>query len=279
VLVIGGGAVLDAVGFAAATAHRGVRLIRFPTTTLAQADGGLGVKNGINVFGKKNFLGTFCTPWAVINDARFLTTLSDRDHRCGFSEAVKVALIKDASLFADLCADATSLAAREEEPTRRTVRRAADLHLRHIVEGGDPFELTVSRPLDYGHWSAHKLEQITRFELRHGEAVAIGVALDTLCSVGRGWLAPSSAGRVLSCLADLGFELDHEALSDTSSLLGGLEEFREHLGGRLTITLLREIGQPVDVHDMDATGVEAAVVDLRAWWSKRRERDRAEDAA
>ena len=83
VIAVGGGAMLDAVGFAAASAHRGVRLLRVPTTTLAQADSGVGVKNGINAFGKKNFLGAFSPPWAVVNDESFLRTLSDRDWRCG----------------------------------------------------------------------------------------------------------------------------------------------------------------------------------------------------
>lgn len=94
VVVIGGGAVLDAVGFAAATAHRGVRLIRLPTTTLAQADSGVGVKNAVNRFGKKNWLGAFAVPWAVINDTALLASLPDRDFAAGFSEAVKVTLLK-----------------------------------------------------------------------------------------------------------------------------------------------------------------------------------------
>src|SRR5690242_11984487 len=99
VLAVGGGALLDMVGLAAATAHRGVRHIRIPTTTLSQDDSGVGVKNGINAFGKKNFIGTFAPPFAVINDFKLLETLSPRDKRSGFVEAVKVALIRDAEFF------------------------------------------------------------------------------------------------------------------------------------------------------------------------------------
>ena len=99
VVAIGGGAVLDLAGYAAATAHRGVRLIRVPTTVLAQNDSGVGVKNGVNAYGKKNFVGTFAPPFAVFNDFSFLDTLDDRDWRAGTSEAVKVALVKDASFF------------------------------------------------------------------------------------------------------------------------------------------------------------------------------------
>jgi 3-dehydroquinate synthase len=259
VLVIGGGAVLDAIGFAAATVHRGVRLIRMPTTTLAQADGGLGVKNGVNAFGKKNLLGTFAVPWAVINDGAFLETLSDRDFRCGFSEVVKVALLKDARLFMEMASRARRVAARDASAAASLLRRSAELHFDHIVSGGDPFELRASRPLDFGHWSAHKLEQMSDFEIRHGEAVAIGVALDVVHSALLGWLAWPAAESILSCLEHLGFRLWCEELLETSTLLEGLQEFREHLGGELTITLLRGIGEPRDVHELDGALVRSAV--------------------
>jgi len=251
VFAIGGGAMLDAVGFAAATAHRGVRLIRFPTTTLSQDDAGIGVKNGINAFGKKNFLGTFRLPWAVINDESFLATLSDRDWRSGFSEAVKVALLKDAAFFRHIEAVATHLGRRDEATAAPIIRRSAELHLDHIALGGDPFELLNARPLDFGHWSAHKIEQLSGFRIKHGEAVAIGLALDVLYSVASGRLAPSEADRILSCLARIGFALYDGVLEDRERLMDGLEEFREHLGGRLTITLLEGIGRPVDVHEVD----------------------------
>src|ERR1700677_2521353 len=106
VLAVGGGALLDVAGLAAATAHRGVRHVRVPTTVLSQNDSGVGVKNGINAFGKKNFIGTFASPFAVINDSDFLATLPDRDKRAGCAEAVKVALIRDSQYFEQLERDA-----------------------------------------------------------------------------------------------------------------------------------------------------------------------------
>jgi 3-dehydroquinate synthase len=93
------GRLLDVAGLAAATAHRGVRHVRIPTTTLGQCDAGVGVKNGINAFGKKNFIGTFAPPYAVINDFQMLASLPDRDKRAGYAEAVKVALIRDRDFF------------------------------------------------------------------------------------------------------------------------------------------------------------------------------------
>ncbi len=259
VVVVGGGAVLDAVGFASAIAHRGIRLVRLPSTTLGQADSGVGVKNGVNLFGKKNWLGSFAVPWAVINDAALLETLPDRDFACGFSEAVKVSLLKDPAMFSDLCRSAGAIRRRDPSAALPMIRASAERHRDHITLGGDPFESLEARPLDFGHWSAHKLEAMTDFRLRHGEAVAIGVALDAVySSMALGFPEPDAL-RVLRCLADLGLELGHEALHDTRSLFDGLEEFRQHLGGRLTLTMLRGVGDPVDVHEIDEPLMRQAI--------------------
>jgi 3-dehydroquinate synthase len=265
VVVIGGGAVLDAVGFAAAIAHRGLRLVRLPTTTLAQADSGVGVKNGVNLFGTKNWLGTFAVPWGVINDARLLETLPERDFLAGFSEAVKVALLKDSGLFEEICKDSAWIRRRDMSVCLPIIRRSAELHMEHIAHGGDPFEMLQSRPLDFGHWSAHKLEAMTGFALRHGEAVAIGIAIDTVYA----WLAlgldRNVVHRLMACLRRLGFALDHPQLGDLPQLLSGLEEFREHLGGRLTLTMLKGIGQRIEIHDVDCDLMGEAVKLVRQY--------------
>ena len=262
ILVIGGGAVLDCVGFAAAIAHRGIRLLRMPTTTLAQADSGVGVKNGINGFGQKNFLGTFAVPWVVINDQRFLQGLPDREWRCGFVEAVKVALVRDADFFRAIEAAAADITARNLDAAAPILQQSARLHLDHIAHGGDPFELTSARPLDFGHWAAHRLECLTGFDLRHGEAVAIGIALDATYSHRVGLLPAADLHRILDCLRCLHLPLWHEDMRRGDELLTGLDEFRQHLGGRLTVTLLRRIGQPHDVHHIDHDTMRAAIHDL-----------------
>ncbi|MEO1006284.1 MAG: 3-dehydroquinate synthase, partial [Cyanobacteria bacterium J06638_38] len=254
VLAIGGGAVVDMVGYAAATAHRGVRLIRIPTTVLAQNDSGVGVKNGINALGKKNFLGTFAPPYAVLNDFDFLHTLGDRDWRAGIAEAVKVALIKDRAFFDFISHNARNLALRNDSAMEYLIYRCCELHLEHIANYGDPFEMGSSRPLDFGHWAAHKLEHLTNYRLRHGEAVAIGMALDCTYSYLIGLLSPPDWEQVITTLKTLGFELyvpellsnlNDEASKD--SIFAGLSEFREHLGGELAIMLLRELGTGMEV--------------------------------
>jgi 3-dehydroquinate synthase len=273
VIGVGGGALLDMVGLAAATAHRGVRHIRIPSTTLSQADSGVGVKNGINAFGKKNFIGTFSPPFAVINDFQLLSSLSERDKRAGYVEAVKVALIRDGAFFAEIERDAEALARFERKPMQRLIYRCAELHLNHIGTSGDPFEFGSARPLDFGHWSAHKLEQISEYKIRHGEAVAIGIALDVIYSRKQGYLSEAAAERVLNLLTALGFELFanellHVDAGNSLIVLGGLEEFREHLGGELTITVLREIGQGFEIHDIDSAKMVEAIHELRDRYSQ-----------
>ncbi len=259
VVVIGGGAVLDAVGFAAAIAHRGIRLVRLPTTTLAQADSGVGVKNSVNLFQKKNWVGTFAVPWAVVNDATLLSTLPDRDFRCGFSEAVKVSLLKDAAAFEEVCSLADRIRQRDWSAVEPVIRRSARLHIDHITQGGDPFEALEARPLDFGHWSAHKLEVLTDYRLRHGEAVGIGVAIDTVYSSLKHGLPKADADRAIDCLARLGLPLNDESLADPQPLFDGLEEFRQHLGGRLTVTMLEAVGRKLDVHEIDRPAMREAI--------------------
>jgi 3-dehydroquinate synthase len=257
VVAIGGGAFLDAAGFAAATAHRGMRLVRVPTTTLAQCDSGVGVKCAINGFGKKNWIGSFAVPYAVVNDFAFLQSLDPITHRAGLIEAVKVALVKDREFFEWIEARLAGLAALDAPLLEACVERSAMLHARHIAEGGDAFESGSSRPLDFGHWAAHKLESMTGGELSHAPAVAIGLALDVLYSVEVGLVPSSIAERVLAVISGLGLATFHPVLDQRDAcgrrvVLDGLEEFREHLGGRLTVMMLGGIGRGVDVHELDA---------------------------
>jgi len=256
ILCIGGGAYLDVIGLAAATAHRGIRLVRFPTTTLAQDDSGVGVKNGINAYGKKNFLGTFAVPYAVVNDFSFLHRQPEIERRTGIVEAVKVALVKDASFFNWIEQNRHKLADLHPDTLEETVERSALLHAGHIAYGGDPFEMGSSRPLDFGHWAAHKMEQLTDFKLTHADAVGVGVALDTIYSWKTGRLTEEAAMRILNTLHDLNIPTWHESLHYKASdgkraVYKGLEEFREHLGGNLTVLLLKDIGKGEDVHALD----------------------------
>lgn len=267
ILAIGGGAVLDAVGFATSLVHRGLRLVRMPSTTLSQNDAGIGVKNGMNLHGGKNTVGVFAAPFAVINDAALLKGLTDAQWRDGISEAFKVAMIKDRAFFEELLEMSPALGQRDEAAMDRLIQRCAELHLEHIATSGDPFELGSARPLDFGHWSAHKLESMSGYRISHGQAVAIGIALDALYASRLGWIASSEAHALVDALVACGFDLTPpqltQRLGDGSlQLLQGLDEFREHLGGSLTLSLPSPIGAIQDVHEMNADWIEDELQNL-----------------
>ncbi len=272
VIVIGGGAVLDAVCFAASLVHRGIRQIRIPSTVLAQADAGVGIKNGVDYRGSKNFLGTFCPPHAVINDATLLTTLNLKEWTSGMAEAVKVALIKDSHFFDWIEEHASKLYRRDLNLMEQLVHRSAELHLHHIATSGDPFERGSARPLDFGHWSAHKLEQLTDFRIRHGYAVAIGMALDCVYANEIGVLSLDHLNRILDCLKTLGLPIWDEALLETEesthtlSILAGLEEFREHLGGDLSIPVLMTPGSAINLNQIRIELMKRSIYKLNNYY-------------
>jgi 3-dehydroquinate synthase len=267
ILAIGGGAFLDLVGFAASTAHRGIRLVRMPTTSLSQGDGGVGVKNGVNFFGKKNWVGNFSVPFAVVNDLRFLDSVPERARRAGIIEAIKVALIRDRLFFEEIERRSEELRNLEATALEVIIRRSAELHVDHIVTSGDPYELGSARPLDFGHWAAHKLEQISGFRVGHGEAVAVGMAIDLVYSKRIGLISGEDCDRVLTLIESVGFTVFDDSLDRREhgkrNILKGLEEFREHLGGELTITLVPEIGRKIEVNEVDENEVSGAIEELR----------------
>ncbi len=267
-IAIGGGAVQDVVGYAAGIIHRGCRLIRLNTTTLSQADAGVGVKNGIDYAACKNFLGTFAPPFAVVNDVTFLPTLTDKDWRNGISEAVKVGVIKDADFLVWMSERVDELRLRDLDTMAALIEHTAALHLTHIAQGGDPFEKGSARPLDFGHWSAHRLEAMTCYQLSHGEAVAVGIALDMVYASLLGLVSSAQCTRVIALLRDCGLRVwcDEVALRGTDgklAILEGLRQFREHLGGVLCVTLPQGLGMKTEVHEMDEALIEKAVALLR----------------
>jgi 3-dehydroquinate synthase len=268
IIAIGGGAVLDAIGFAASVVHRGIRLIRMPTTVLSMNDSGVGVKNGINYAGSKNFLGVFAPPHAVVCDLNFLSTLDDRTWSSGIAESFKVAAIKDGEFLEWLLSHTKELAAREPEAEEHMIVRTAELHMDHISQGGDPFERGSSRPLDFGHWAAHRLETMTEFELLHGEAVGIGIALDLAYAVRMDLISEADGKRMVLAMRDVGLPVTHPFLTERfDQVLVGLEEFREHLGGDLTIAMPSPLGSQVDIYEVDNAEMAAAVSDIQAWLS------------
>lgn len=266
---VGGGALLDMAGFAAAIFHRGIQLVRIPTTTLAQDDAGIGVKNGINQYSRKNCIGTFYLPKAVINDFYYLRTLPFDHFIGGVAEAFKIALIRDSAFFKFLENNCGRLKQRDDTIIEQVIKRCAVHHLDHISKGGDAFETGSSRPLDFGHWSAHKIEMLSGFTMGHGQAVSVGVALDAFYAWKIDLISKTDLDRIIFAVHACGLPVwsRYLEMADASGRLeiqNGLEEFRQHLGGRLTFTMPDGIGRACELHDMDFNIVRQGISFLKS---------------
>lgn len=204
VLAIGGGIVTDVAGFVASTYMRGLDFGFISTSLLGQVDASVGGKNGVNVEGYKNMVGTFTQPRFVICDVGMLRTLPERELRTGMAEMIKAGIIADGGLFSMI--ERTQLAELVKDPDllREAVYRAikvkADIVERDEREHGD------RRKLNLGHTLAHAIEKSSS-KMNHGEAVAVGLALIADAAVRRGLLAEADRERICSLLQRTGFDL------------------------------------------------------------------------
>jgi len=256
-VIVGGGATLDMGSFAADIFHRGAAHIKIPTTLLSQVDAGISMKNGINSDGRKNLLGTVSAPEAVLVDPTFLYTLRTRVISQGFAEMIKAALMRDGRYFEQIEAYYQELLQRTFSRTMEDlIWRAIEIHLTEI--NNDPFEQKLERPLAFGHVWAHWLENITNNRLSHGEAVGIGMAIDTQISEQRGLINQETRDRVINLIQRVGLPI-YDSAAVTDDYTDVLEEFRQHLGGKLTVGLLNFIGSRVDVDDITKEEIKAAI--------------------
>lgn len=237
VLGIGGGIVTDVAGFAAATYMRGLEFGFISTTLLGQVDASVGGKNGVNVEGYKNMVGTFCQPRFVICDVDMLRTLPKREFRAGLAEVVKSAVIADAELFERLerC-DFTTLQHNAEELQEivfRAIKVKADIVERDEKEQGD------RRKLNLGHTLAHAIEKSSK-KMNHGEAVAVGLSMicDVALSCGR--LSESDNARIKALLCKIGFELEPPV--ELQALRSALEKDKKSEGDNIHIVLPCGVG-------------------------------------
>jgi len=239
-----------------------------PTTSLSQGDGGVGVKNGVNFFGKKNWLGAFGVPHANHQRPLAAPRLAGARPACGIDRGGEGRAHPRRGVFRIHRGAGAGLGEVEPEAYEAVIRESARQHMEHIATAGDPFERGSARPLDFGHWAAHKLEQLSEFRVSHGEAVAVGMAIDLIYARRTGLLPAAEAERILAVIQGLGFELfapvKHiRSATGRQDMLDGLEEFREHLGGRLSIPMIRAPGVRLEIHEIDGAVVKAAFDELR----------------
>jgi len=240
---IGGGVLLDVVGFTASQYRRGIAHTRVGTTLVAQVDAAVGLKCGVNVGRAKNLAGAFHPAEAVLTDSRFLETLAIEDVRCGLAEMVKLGVATDAFYFAKLEAEASIML----DPSQRQCELACELvdtAIRGMVSelNVNPYEHDLRRRVDAGHTISPHLESTTDYKIRHGEAVAIDLAYFAVVSSLMDTMSKHELHRVLTLLRNLGLPIYHPALSDFNGICGALDSAAAHRGRKLRLPLPTAIG-------------------------------------
>ncbi|MGW6913106.1 ROK family protein [Kitasatospora sp. NPDC054939] len=262
VIAVGGGVLLDLVGFTAGIYRRGVPLIKVPTTLLGMIDAGIGVKTAINYGGHKSRLGTYSRPSQVVIDPGFLATLDPREYRCGLGEAIKIALVADAALFDLLDAHGRTLAVGTPDPRveSEVIERSISAMLGELI--GNLGEDRLDRLADIGHAFSGALEMSLEPALLHGEAVAVDLAVTVMLSRNRGLLPSAVADRVIRVLTDLGLPTVHRDMTP-ELLVEALAHTSLHRDGRQRLPLLKDVGDAVFVNDVTGEELREALAALR----------------
>jgi 3-dehydroquinate synthase len=265
---VGGASLLDLTGFASATMRSAPRVIRLPTTTLAQSGPAVLPASSINAFGTKDFLGTQRPPFAVLCDRRFPDTQRPRDKVAGLTQAVRAALLWDEGLLGWISAHAGRLGAGDRDTVAELVQKSAGLYASHAATLGAEDEDAASEALSYGTWSADRLALLADLRIRSGEALAIGIALDTVVSSLAGLIGGKERDLVVGTLERLGLRLWHDALGRADSegrplLLDGLAELCGGLAPR--VPLLAGVGEGAVAHALRESVVREAI----EWLSRR----------
>jgi 3-dehydroquinate synthase len=250
--VLGGGALGDVGGLAAATFKRGLPLALFPTTLLAQVDAAIGGKNAIDLGGVKNVVGTFHDPALVAIDPLCPLTQPDRDWRSGWAEIVKAGLIGDTELFALCEREVEAIGERRLAVVEEAVARAARVKLRIVA--GDPREQGPRRALNLGHTLGHAVEAAADGALTHGEAVSIGLAAAAWLSEREGLAEPGLAERVEAALTALGLPVRPPEETSPARLAQLVRQDKKRMGGALHAVLVARPGE-TEIRALDEAAI------------------------
>jgi 3-dehydroquinate synthase len=249
IVAIGGGIVCDVAGFAASTFLRGLPFGFVPTTLLAQVDASVGGKNGVNLYGYKNLVGTFAQPSFVLCDPDLLKTLPEEEVRNGFAEVVKQAAIGDPALFSFLEKTREEALALDPAAIDRIVNDC--LKVKTAIVSRDELETGERRKLNFGHTLGHALEKV--HGLRHGEAVSVGMMAAARLSVGKGFIGREDAARLEALLRDFGLPVTIQP--DRGLVRAAVEKDKKRSDGGILFVLLDAIGSarivPVTIDEID----------------------------
>jgi 3-dehydroquinate synthase len=239
-VAMGGGVTTDLAGFVAATFLRGVPWIAVPTTTLGMLDAAVGGKTGVNTRAGKNLVGAFHPPSAVVCDPGTLVTLGDRSYREGLAEAVKHGVTLDAHYGDWIAAHATAILARDLPTLETLIHRSAELKAGVVAD--DERESDRRAVLNAGHTVAHALERASDYAIPHGEAVAIGLVIETRIAERMGIAPAGTADRIGGLLAQLGLPTDPPPGLDRDVIERAMRADKKNRAGTVRAALVSSFG-------------------------------------
>jgi 3-dehydroquinate synthase len=254
VIALGGGVVNDVAGFVAATYLRGVPLVQVPTSLLAMIDSSIGGKTGVDVPAGKNLLGAFHQPRVVVADPELLGSLSSVQLAAGLAEAVKHGVIADADYFAFLEGDYAAIFAKHAPALERVVRRSVEIKAAVVAQ--DEREQGRRAILNFGHTVGHAIEATSKYEVLHGEAVAIGMVYEGRLAESLGIAAAGTAQRIQAVLERLHLPVERPAGSQLDELIAAMRGDKKVRAGEIRLALPRAIGS---AHGDDSQGWTVAV--------------------
>jgi 3-dehydroquinate synthase len=238
IVAAGGGVVGDLAGFVAATYMRGVPFIQVPTTLLAMIDASVGGKTGVDTAAGKNLVGAFHQPVLVIADPNVLATLPANHFRAGLAEALKHGVIADAEYFGRI-AQARETTARDERGLTALI--AESVRIKASVVARDERESGLRKVLNFGHTIGHAIESVSNYKLLHGEAVAIGMALESALAERLGVAKPGTCDAIRDALNAIGLPSTFPAL-DRGAVLAATRSDKKSRGGRVEYALPSKVG-------------------------------------
>lgn len=273
-VVVGGGTLMDIVGFAAAMFKGGIPYVRVPTTLIGMIDAGVGIKTGVNVDGHKSAIGRYFAPVACLNDPKtFLLSLPRREFACGLAEAIKMALLKSPRLFELI--EKYHCNAEYNGYTHELIH----ISIHTMLEELQPnlHEHDLRRSVDFGHEFGHIVESLARHEIPHGECVAVGMAISSFLAHMKGILSRSDLERILNCILNLGLPIyarDYGCCKADVLWAKICTEGTEHKDGMLWLAIPETIGQGgflENISDINAEMVSEALFCLREYADRYRE--------
>ena len=256
VIALGGGVVNDVAGFVAATYLRGVPLVQVPTSLLAMIDSSIGGKTGVDVPAGKNLLGAFHQPRAVVIDPELLGSLASVQLSAGLAEAVKHGVIADADYFAFLETEYAAIFAKHAPALERLVRRSVEIKAEVVAQ--DEREQGRRAILNFGHTVGHAVEATSKYEVLHGEAVAIGMVYEARLAESLGIATPGTAQRIQTVLERLHLPTERPDSSHVDDLIAAMRADKKVRAGEIRLAFPTSIGS---AHGSDGAGWTVAVTE------------------